>query len=38
MEGAKKGGTLGFLKGVGQGSIGMITKPGSGKSLRPLTL
>ncbi|KAM0583636.1 hypothetical protein ACHAQF_008401 [Verticillium nonalfalfae] len=31
MEGAKQGGTMGFLKGVGQGSIGFIAKPGSGK-------
>lgn len=26
---AKRGGTLGFFKGVGQGSLGMVTKPGS---------
>jgi hypothetical protein len=31
MEGAKQGGTMGSLKGVGQGSIGLIAKPGSGK-------
>jgi hypothetical protein len=33
MEQARGGGgTLGVLKGVGQGSVGLFTKPGSGKS------
>ncbi|KAM4067292.1 UDP-glucoronosyl and UDP-glucosyl transferase domain-containing protein [Hirsutella rhossiliensis] len=29
MEGAKKEGTVGLLKGLGKGSIEMVTKPGS---------
>lgn len=30
MEGAKKEGTKGFFKGVGQGTMGIVAKPGSG--------
>lgn len=29
--GAKKEGTLGFVKGVGKGSMNMVAKPGSGE-------
>ncbi|KAF5712393.1 sterol glucosyltransferase [Fusarium mundagurra] len=29
MKGAKEEGTLGFFKGVGKGSLNMVTKPGS---------
>jgi hypothetical protein len=31
MDGAKEGGAGGLLKGVGQGTMGLIAKPGSGK-------
>ena len=31
MEGHKKEGAVGLLKGVGQGSVELFTKPGSGK-------
>lgn len=31
MEGHKKEGTIGAIKGVGKGSIELITKPGSGE-------
>lgn len=35
MEQARSGGgTLGVLKGVGQGSVGLFTKPGSGESMQ----
>lgn len=30
-DGAKKEGALGFMKGVGKGSLNMVTKPGSGE-------
>jgi len=30
LEGAKNDGTLGFLKGLGKGSMGLVAKPGSG--------
>ncbi|KYK61809.1 hypothetical protein DCS_02953 [Drechmeria coniospora] len=29
MDGAKKEGSLGFIKGVGKGSVGLIAKPGA---------
>jgi hypothetical protein len=29
--GAKKEGALGFIKGLGKGSMNMVTKPGSGE-------
>jgi hypothetical protein len=31
VVGAKKEGTLGFVKGLGKGSMNMVAKPGSGK-------
>lgn len=31
MDGYKESGTAGFLKGVGQGSVGLVAKPTSGK-------
>lgn len=31
MDGAKEGGAGGLLKGVGQGTMGLVAKPGSGK-------
>lgn len=31
MEGAKKEGAVGALKGVGKGTVELITKPGSGR-------
>jgi hypothetical protein len=33
MKGAKNEGAVGFMKGIGKGSMNMITKLGSGKSL-----
>jgi hypothetical protein len=33
MKGAKNEGAVGFMKGIGKGSMNMITKPGSGMSL-----
>lgn len=30
LEGAKKGGVSGFLKGVGKGLMGVVTKPAGG--------
>ena len=33
MEGHKKEGTVGLLKGVGKGSVELFTKPGSGKQI-----
>ena len=30
LDGAKKDGAGGFLKGVGQGTMGLVAKPGSG--------
>ncbi|KZL81249.1 hypothetical protein CI238_11671 [Colletotrichum incanum] len=35
MEGAKQGGTIGLLKGVSRGSLGLVTKPGSGEISAP---
>jgi hypothetical protein len=35
MKGAKEEGTKGFFKGLGQGSLNMVAKPGSGKSRTP---
>ena len=31
-KGAKTEGTVGFLKGIGKGSVGFVTKSGTGKS------
>lgn len=33
VEGHKKEGTLGLIKGIGKGSVELITKPGSGTHL-----
>lgn len=33
IEGAKQEGTLGLIKGIGKGSVELMTKPGNGKQL-----
>ena len=35
-KGAKDEGTLGFCKGVGKGSLGLVSKSGTGKSISKL--
>lgn len=31
MKGAKEEGTMGFMKGLGKGTVDIVTKPGSGE-------